>query len=51
MAQKVKCPSCSNKRLMDVFMANEAEIEIKCPKCGKIIRLSLQNNKIKAKAV
>ncbi len=37
IAKKVKCPVCSNKRLMDLITAEKAELEIKCPKCGRII--------------
>lgn len=43
---KVKCPVCQNKRLFDVINACQAEIEIKCHKCGSKIHISLENNKI-----
>jgi uncharacterized Zn finger protein len=51
IAKKVKCPVCSNKRLMDLITAEKAELEIKCPKCGRIIHLTFIKNRIKAKAV
>jgi len=51
IAIKVKCPVCSNKRLFDLVSATQAELIIKCPKCKKLIHLSLKDNKIKAKAM
>jgi|GEM_PF-3363265 len=51
VAVKVKCPVCTNKRLMDMITARAAELEIKCPRCGSIINLTLKDNRIKARKV
>ncbi len=51
IGKKIECPCCSNKRLMDMFSATQAELEIKCPKCGRVIHLSFRDNKIKTKTV
>jgi len=51
IVQKVKCPVCNNKRLLDLVVAKEGELKIKCPKCRRIIDIVFQDNKIKAKAM
>jgi len=38
--RKIHCPHCRH-RLFDVNDASDPYIEIKCPKCGKIIKLKL----------
>ncbi|MGD6778434.1 hypothetical protein ACQCT3_02775 [Sutcliffiella horikoshii] len=50
MNTTVKCPVC-NKRLMDLLSAKEAVLEIKCPKCKKVINVSIINNQIHGEAV
>lgn len=50
MTKVVKCPVCA-KRLMDVLSAKEAELQIKCPKCKKVINVSFLNNQIQGEAV
>ena len=51
IAIKIKCPVCSNKRLMDLVSGKDGELLIKCPKCKKIIDVAFENNRIKAKAL
>jgi DNA-directed RNA polymerase subunit RPC12/RpoP len=46
--KKVKCPVCTNKRLFDVINAYQAEIEIKCNKCGSKIHITFDSNQINA---
>lgn len=50
MAKVVKCPVCT-KRLMDMLSAKEAEVQIKCPKCKKVINVSFSNNEVHGEAV
>lgn len=35
------CPNC-NKRIFDVFDNAKGVIEIKCPKCKKIVNIKLE---------
>ena len=49
--KKVKCPCCNNRRLMDIRSAYEAELEIKCQKCGKTVSIVLRYNQIYVKAL
>ncbi|WP_183128092.1 hypothetical protein [Clostridium autoethanogenum] len=51
MTTKVKCPVCTNKRLLDMASGDQAEIIIKCPRCQNIIRLTFRKNRIKAKVI
>ena len=39
----VGCPCCNNKRLFDLSPDTKGEMEIKCPRCGKVISISVQN--------
>lgn len=39
----VKCNNCS-KRLFDIYAVGT--VEIKCPKCGKIIKTNLEKDTI-----
>ena len=41
MANQVKCPNCMN-RLFDVKKEATVEIEIKCPKCKKVVDVKLK---------
>ncbi len=50
MVKVVKCPVCA-KRLMDMLSAKEANLQIKCPKCKKVISVSLIDNQIHGEAV
>jgi len=38
--RKIFCPHC-RRRLFDISHTGETSIEIKCPKCGKIVKLDL----------
>lgn len=49
--KKVECPVCSNRRLFDMINADQAELEIKCPKCGSKIHVSFVHNQINARAM
>ena len=51
IAKKIKCPVCNNKRLLDLVVAKDGEVMIKCPKCRRIIDVTFQDNRIKAKAM
>jgi phage FluMu protein Com len=51
IAKKIKCPVCNNKRLLDLVVAKDGEVMIKCPKCKRIIDVTFQDNRIKAKAM
>lgn len=51
IAIKIKCPVCSNKRLMDLVSGKDGELLIKCPKCKNIIDIAFTDNRIKAKAL
>lgn len=46
--KKVKCPCCTNKRLMDMLSADQAELEIKCQKCGRTIHVLFKYDQIHA---
>jgi phage FluMu protein Com len=50
MIQVVKCP-VSAKRLMDMLSAKEANLQIKGPKCKKVINVLLINNQVHGEAV
>ncbi|MFA9398368.1 MAG: hypothetical protein ACERKV_08905 [Clostridiaceae bacterium] len=50
-AEKIPCPCCTNKRLMDMVHAEKAELEIKCQKCGRTIHLYMEHDQIHAIAV
>lgn len=47
----VSCPCCNNKRLFDLSPETNGEMEIKCPRCGKIIAISAQDQKVQAKPI
>ena len=51
ITKKIKCPVCNNKRLLDLVVAKDGEVMIKCPKCRRIIDVTFQDNRIKAKAM
>jgi phage FluMu protein Com len=51
IVKKIKCPVCNNKRLLDLVVAKDGEVMIKCPKCRRIIDVTFQDNRIKAKAM
>jgi len=44
----VGCPCCNNKRLFDLSPDTKGEMEIKCPWCGKVISISVQNEEVYA---
>lgn len=46
MLEKIKCPVC-NQRLFDLCGKLYGEIEIKCPRCKRVIRL--KQNTLKSK--
>ena len=37
----VACPTCKNKRLFDIDLHTEGNIQIKCPKCRSIVRVQV----------
>lgn len=37
----VACPTCKNKRLFDIDLHTEGNIQIKCPKCRSIVRVKM----------
>lgn len=51
MAIKIKCPVCSNTRLLDMVRGRDAVFEIKCPRCASIINLAVKNNRVTTKKV
>ena len=51
IAKKIKCPNCNNKRLLDLVVAKDGELMIKCPKCRRIIDVTFQDNRIKVRAM
>lgn len=42
----VACPCCKNKRLFDFIPDTSGTIEIKCQRCGKVIRVLLKKKKV-----
>lgn len=42
----VACPTCKNKRLFDIDLHTEGNIQIKCPKCRSIVRVKMQRQEI-----
>ena len=41
--KSIHCPYC-NMRLFDAKEVDKASIEIKCVRCGKIVRIELKGN-------
>lgn len=50
-AIQVACPVCKNRRLFDLSPETSGMIEIKCPRCGKIITISIKNKKIRTEQI
>ena len=50
-ALKVACPCCRNKRLFDIAPETVGTIEIKCPRCGRIIVITIKNKKIRTEQI
>lgn len=42
----VACPTCKNKRLFDIDLHIEGNIQIKCPKCRSIVRVKMHRQEI-----
>ena len=42
----VACPTCKNKRLFDIDLHTEGNIQIKCPKCRSIVRVKMHRQEI-----
>lgn len=42
----VSCPCCRNRRLFDVSLQTEGEIQIKCPICKSLIKIELHDQTI-----
>ena len=40
------CPKC-DKRLFDRLTATEGEIEVKCPRCHRIVRINLAKRRVR----
>lgn len=52
--KKVSCPCCKNGRLLDVVWDDQpdhGEIDIKCPVCRNIIRITFHNRKIRTEQI
>jgi len=49
MKNKIPCPLCSNKRLIDINNYLKCDIEIKCNRCKNIINIFDDNGEIKTK--
>lgn len=52
--KKVSCPCCRNGRLFDVALKDQTghgEIDIKCPRCRNVIRISFQNKLIRTEQI
>lgn len=50
-ASHVQCPCCNNKRLFDVSADTNGQIEIKCPRCGNVILIQVQEEQIAAEPI
>ncbi len=50
-ALRASCPSCKNKRLFDISPDTVGRIEIKCPKCGNIIAITIKNKTIRTEQI
>ena len=42
----VACPTCKNKRLFDIDLHTEGNIQIKCPKCRSIVKVKMHRQEI-----
>lgn len=42
----VACPTCKNKRLFDIDLHTEGNIQIKCPKCRSIVKVKMHKQEI-----
>lgn len=42
----VACPTRKNKRLFDIDLHTEGNIQIKCPKCRSIVRVKMHRQEI-----
>ena len=52
--RKVACPSCKNKRLFDIAgdgPPESGEIDIKCPVCKNVIRITFNKRKIRTEQI
>lgn len=42
----VACPTCKNKRLFDIDLHTEGNIQIKCLKCRSIVKVKMHRQEI-----
>lgn len=42
----VECPTCRNRRLVDVDLHTEGTIQIKCPRCRSIVKVRAHRQEI-----
>lgn len=42
----VACPTCKNKRLFDIDLHTEGNLQIKCPKCKAIVKVIMHRQEI-----
>lgn len=52
--KKVSCPCCKNGRLFDVvweYQPGQGEIDIKCPVCKNVIRITFNKRKIRTEQI
>lgn len=47
----VSCPCCKNKRLFDFVPETTGEIDIKCQRCGNVIRVILKKKKVRTEQI
>ena len=49
--KSVGCPCCKNKRLFDYNPETVGEIEIKCQRCGMLIRVMMYAKKVRTEQI
>ena len=52
--KKIPCPCCRNKRLFDVMQDGQigrTEVDIKCPICRNLIRITILNKEIRTEQI
>ena len=47
----VGCPCCKNKRLFNFIPETTGVIEIKCQRCGNVIRVILKKKKVRTEQI
>ena len=47
----VSCPCCKNKRLFDFVPETTGKINIKCQRCGNVIKVEFNKRKVRTEQI